>query len=174
MNWQSYTGNPLRIEADTRTFRCRGGDGKFVCFRPRGALQVHGDRARLSNPVAWSEEEPMLAARIFVGLKVGDVDKWTVDDVVKTVKRVRTAQVGAPDASFVSQKGLYTHEKSGEVVEEDSVQVVILNTAGTPHKEFVEQIVSLAEMLALELDQESVIVEIQKGGVHVRTLGVAA
>lgn len=171
-------------EANTRTHRWTTPNGRRCSFTPTHKLVAHGnvDTRASRNPTDWSadaETDPMLAARVFVGLSVGQDAAFDVDDVVAIVKKVRAAQGKRDkrhdrhvDASFIAQRGLYTSRKSGDVVEEDSVQIVLLNTDGLPKRQFESEIVELAEQLATRLDQEEVIVDLQENGISKKTLGV--
>jgi hypothetical protein len=167
--WNRYA-NPqtTAYEVDLRAFTAATPTGTFT-FKPQGTVNREDDENNLPNPIAWDDKTPMLSARLFVGLNIG---KRKVEDVIKIVKRVRTDQTGNPSASFLWQKGIYQHDVSGDV---DSVQVVILNLKflKTSAKKFQAQMVELAEKLAKKLKQESVIVEIQRGGRQVRTFGVS-
>jgi hypothetical protein len=98
-----------------------------------------------------------------------------MDDVVAIVRRVRDEQVGSPDSTFLYQRGLYTSKKhKGAVEDEEGTQIIVLNLPefGAKHSEFRQQMLDLAEVLATELEQEEVIVEIQKGGISKETVGV--
>lgn len=145
-------------------------------FRPSGELHVHGDVGRASrrlNPAAWRSTDTY-AARLIIGFSVGDQPMWTLDDLVNLVRVFRTEQ-GKPDASFLSQRGVYQHRegaKAGQVVTEDSAQVLIVDVWDTPRDEFVNEIMALAEYLCEAMEQESVIVEFQKNGVTQEVVGV--
>lgn len=163
---------PITVPADfgAAHWRSPSGPGSYM---PNGQLESHGQRYR-SNPPAWDSEEPLWAARLFVGLNVGAKARWRPADVVRIVKRIRTDQTGDPSSSFLTQTGIYKHGSTGQVVTEKSVQVIILNTAFIPEVEFRQQMVALAEELARRLQQAEVIVELQRGGLVQRTIGVAA
>ncbi len=160
------------------SLRLNPGPFKFArgSFRPTGALNVHGDVGRASrrhNPAAWRSSDTY-AARIIIGFSVGDQPTWTLEDLVSFVREFRTAQ-GKPDASFLSQRGVYQHRegsKAGEVVTEDSAQVLIVDVWDTPRDEFVDEITALAEHFCRVMEQESVIVEFQKNGVTQEVLGI--
>lgn len=143
-------------------------------FRPTGTLRHSGNRRHLENPPRWESDEPLYAARIFVGFNVGDEKVWSLEDVVEIVREIRTEQVGNPGSTFLLQKGIYAHQAGGPVVEEDGAQVIILNLPDydTEPAQFRKQIVKLAEDMARQLRQEEVIVEFQKGGLSERTMGV--
>lgn len=164
------------IEMRDRAFHARNGRHKFD-FVPAGAVRSHGRGTRrlIANRERWESDEPLLAVRFFVGLNVGDRPYWSTQHVIDLVKEIRREQRGDDyAASFVSQKGFYTHEHGDDVVEEDSMQIIIMNTGGQPRKEFIGEMMQLGEKLAHELEQEEVIVEVQSGGVVERTIGVGA
>jgi hypothetical protein len=151
---------------DLRKFRM-----KKVTFKPTGPVCVvpcGGEEHRDANP-AKRLQGAQRSARMFVGLSVGNKPTHTVDDVVAITRRVRQAQGADPSSSFLLQRGVY--QGSTGVVEEDSVQVVILDF-GTKAKLFEKQMVELAETLARELQQEVVYVEMQRNGVRTVTLEV--
>lgn len=127
--------------------------GHLVCYHP-GALQ---------NPVSRLGGGGY-SARIFVGLNVGQTQKYKVDDVVKIVWRTRKKQKKSADASILAQRGIYEDFKGKRVVEQ-SVQVILIDTAGTPKTEFVREMTELAEALRKSMKQETVILEIQRRGV---------
>jgi len=156
--------------ANSKKLEWQGGS-----FRPNGARSGYGEEgARLAkNFTRWSSNEMILAARIFVGFNVGQEPVYTLEDLVEIVKNARWAQTGDPSSTFIAQRGVYRHE-GGEVVEEDGAQVIILNTEEMPYKEFVDQMITLAEAIAERMKQEEVIVEIQRGGITQQVLGVGA
>lgn len=151
---------------EMRRFRYRS-----IQFNPTGPVYAVGDATRLQfNPVEEEDVVP-LTARLFVGLSVGQKGTYTVDDVVRITKRVRQQQGQSPDSSFLLQKGIYTDQKN-EIVEEDSVQVVIFAFDASGKREFQRQMGELAEVLVKELHQETIYVELQEGGVPYRILKV--
>lgn len=127
-------------------------------FRPQGALQLEAgeDTVRLGGGG--------YSARIFVGLNVGDKETYTVNDVVKLVVETRKEQGASADASILSQKGIY-ESKGGDVVVEPSVQIILIDLVGKTKKEFTDEVTEVAEVLQEKLQQEVVLVEIQKSGV---------
>jgi hypothetical protein len=160
-------------------------DGKFSGrYNPSGKFGFAYDDPKIvrSNPEWWSDTEPLYASRIFVGFNVGDRPTWTMEDLVRLVKSVRLRQVGKADHTILYQKGVYTSKKSGKQkpITEEGGQIIILNL-----KEFMKpkdrkkakevfraQMVSLADRIIEEMHQEMVIVEIQKDGIRVETVGV--
>lgn len=168
-DWNQFTANPMPKGAytvDTRRFQFRD-----VSFEPKGKVYVIGDAEELKrNPVIERYEE-QLAARLFVGLNVGKKPTWSIEDVVRITKRIRIRQTKDPSASFLAQKGIWRGGKR-QIVTEDSVQIIILDTEGKTRKVFERQMVKLAETLAGELKQDAVYVEIQKNGMTDVTLKV--
>lgn len=139
-------------------------------FRPQGRLEQHGPEPLVRNPRGWGSKET-LAARLIVGFSVRSVPTYSLDDLINIVERVRREQVKNPSASFVSQRGIYQHH-DGETVTEDGAQVFIINLEKLTEDEFTDQMVELAEVVAREMQQEEVIVEIQKNGISQETIGV--
>lgn len=127
-------------------------------FRPQGPLQLEAgeDTVRLGGGG--------YSARIFVGLNVGDQQRYTVDDVVKLVVETRQKQDASADASILSQKGIY-ESRAGQVIVEPSAQIIIIDLVGKKKKEFVDEMTEVAEVLKDKLQQEVVLVEVQKSGV---------
>jgi len=158
------------ILADNRPASWSEPDG-WGSFRPNGPLSRSG---YVPNPAAWTTDKPVWAARLFVGFKVGKKQKYKMKDLVPIVQRVRKQQTGNPGSSFISQRGLYKHERTGEVIDEKGAQVIIINTPDmkTGKKKFIEQMIELAEEIASSLKQELVIVEIQRNGISQQTIGV--
>lgn len=131
-------------------------------FKPRGRLVCY-ERGALANPVERISGGGY-AARLFVGLKVGQKTAYKIADVIAIVRRVRKAQGRSADASILAQKGIY-EDRSGDLVVEPSVQVVIIDLAGLPKSEFVSDMKELAESLRKKLKQETVVLEVQRRGV---------
>lgn len=141
-------------------------------FRPNGRFTKHGDIGEwVGNPSNWESDE-IIVGRLIVGFSVGQVPTYSGEDLIAIVERVRTAQSGDPSASFVAQRGIYQSRKTGEVVVEDGAQVFIINTHGLALEAFIDQMVELAETVARELQQEEVILEIQRNGLSLKTIGV--
>lgn len=161
----------MKIPADTRAVYLSGPQGRTARFRPNGKVQLVGQHV-VANPELWASDEPMLAARLFVGFNVGAEPTWKMNDLITVVTRARVGQGHDPDASYLVQKGVYTSKKTGDTVTEDGAQVVLLNVSGEPQKSFEKEMTELAETIAGVLRQEEIIVEIQRGGIAVRTFGV--
>jgi hypothetical protein len=139
-------------------------------FRPQGKMQAHGDISLTRNPRGWGSKDT-LAARIIVGFSVRSTPTYSLDDLVELVAHVRQRQAGNPSASFVAQRGIYQHH-DGETVTEDGAQVFIINMQKLTDEEFTAQMVELAETICRDMEQEEVIVEIQKNGISQETIGV--
>src|ERR1019366_1106407 len=102
-------------------------------FRPRGPSHlIRGSEAAPSKRRRGAREDSVedwgpggLAARVFVGLNVGETPTYTVEDVVKATKAIRREQGVLPDATFIAQKGLYTEPEArgGKLIDENSVQI---------------------------------------------------
>jgi hypothetical protein len=162
----SYPCNPGSL-----TWSSPGGG---CSFRPQGRLHVIDDAGALSGlrGKAWTSEDT-LAARLIVGFNVGASPVYSIEDLIPIVRAVRTKQTGDPSASFILQKGIYQHrDPSKGVVQEDSAQVLIIDMAGLGEAAFENQMVELAEIIARQMQQEIVIVEIQKNGITQRVHGV--
>ncbi len=146
------------------TIPCRLGN--FDCpagsFRPRGRIYSVGPN---ENPIGAAFGRSGLSARLFVGFNVNNKPRWSIDDVVPIVTRVRDKQTGDPSASYLIQRGVYKHHNGKGVVQEDSAQVIVIDTTGAKLPVFREQMVKLGEEIAGKLKQESVILELQRGGV---------
>jgi hypothetical protein len=134
-------------------------------FRPTGAMRP--------NRRTWAQHDPVQAARLFVGFNVGERPAWTVETLIGMVREIRQEQGFSPAASFVAQKGMYVHQHSGELIEEDGAQVIILNVDDTPPAKCERAVEQLGVKLADELMQEEVILELQRGGVVYQTMGLS-
>jgi hypothetical protein len=147
---------------DLRQAVCHLGDHTVV-FRPRGKITCHDSKAlRAEASKAFSKGG--LSARILMGLSVGEESTYTVDDVIDAIKTIRKRQKLSPNASIISQKGIY-EDKKHRIIVEDSVQIVIIDMDELTYKEFVKQIIDLAEEMVDEFEQEGIVVEFQKKGV---------
>lgn len=155
----------MRVRTGKTVFYRRNGTVEGW-FRPTGALRP--------NRRLWDQHDPVQAARLFVGFKIQDRPVWDMESIIGLVREIRTEQGMSPASSFVAQKGLYVHKDSGKLVEEDGAQIIILNTDDTPSRAFEDSVEQLGEKLADELLQDEVILELQRGGVAYRTLGLSA
>lgn len=164
-SWQSPDGRRRG------TFRANAGGPKFAYKEGQRRFST----AR-KNPEDWTSKGPVLSATLFVGFSVGDKPVWSMGDLITLVKKVRKAQVKHPDSSFLYQKGIYTHESDGTVVTEDGAQVIILNVPPMFRRAsvFRKNMVKLAETICRDMQQETVIVRIDKNGIVDETIGVIA
>jgi hypothetical protein len=161
----------MYLPTDTRTAWWSTPHG-WGSFQPNGRKRVAG-MGYQRNKKTWEAGAETWSARLFVGFNVGAETVWDMPDLIDTVRRVREQQTGDPSSSFVYQRGIYRH-RSGEVVEEPGAQVIIINTSGATPAEWEEQMVALGESIADDLDQEEVVVELQRNGIVQRVFGVSA
>ena len=146
----------------------------YGTFKPnRGRPELAYARSKLMQPNNWKSTDATWAARIFVGFNVGETPTYTMDDLIALVKKARKAQVGRADSTFIYQKGIYTHSDGKTEVTEDGAQVVFINLdpSVTP-EDFEAQMVALAEVIVQEMQQETVIVELQRNGIVQAVIGV--
>lgn len=154
-----------------------GGAGQFRPNGPVVFVPATDGSAMHPNPYEVYGGSDTLAARLFVGLNVGGKPTWNIDDVVHAVRAERGKQKVPADASFLLQRGIYTHTpKRGRktVIEETSVQVVIVRMPSESDRTWRPHMIQLAERLAQRLEQASVILELQKGGLVTEVLGVTS
>lgn len=154
----------MRLNVNTRTYLPGGARFEAIGERKRFG--------RIRNPRTATYGKA-LGARIFVGFNVGSRQRWHMSDVVKIVKRVRNAQVGTPNATFLAQTGIYK-PPGGKAVAERGAQVILIDEQGLDPVSWSAQMEQLGEVLAGELRQKEVLVEIQHGGLVVEAFGVEA
>lgn len=162
----------LVIPADVKAADWCSPDGRHKGrFNPYGEIALAYPR---QNPVSWTDAGPLYSARIFVGFNVDDKPKWTMEDLVKVVKSTRRHQVGIEDHSILYQHGTYTSKKSRKVNDEKGGQVLVLNLPEyqSTLKQFRSQMIKLAENIRTNLRQEEVILELQKNGYRIESVGV--
>jgi len=133
-------------------------------FKPNGKMIVAGEASSTAGEDVSRLSGGGYSARLFVGLNVGQTQKWSVEDVTRIVYETRKAQGRSADASILLQQGIY-EDFSGKRVVEPSVQVIIIDLAGATKQTFVADMKDLAERLRVALEQEVIILEIQKKGV---------
>ncbi len=142
-------------------------------FRPQGRVSHHSRGTPLSA-ISWTSTST-LAGRIFVGFSVGGTPRYTLDDLIAIVREFREVQApGDPSATFLAQRGIYKYKSTGQIVEEDGGQAIIIDTQDTEENTFKSQMVDIAEAIVVRMKQELVIVEIQRNGLAVMALGVVA
>ncbi len=160
--------------------------GRVRQFRPKGEIlicmpdgQMVGAEDRKKNPVT-KYSEGGLSARLFVGLsapvpgKDEQAPKYNLRQVVDAVIEIRKDQKQRPDATFLAQKGVYTEGDGAKIVEEDSVQIIIIDVFGTPEGKFIEQMTDMGEKLREKFEQKEVILEVQNKGVVQSVYGLHA
>lgn len=79
-------------------------------------------------------------------------------------------RIAPPGASFLTQPGIYTHRSgshAGKIVEEGSVQILILDADNRTLSAFVADMTLIAESMVRELGQEEVILDVQQRGLSV-------
>lgn len=161
----------VTVPADIRSNRRWKGIGEF---EPVGEPKFAYRNNPYLTPNSWSSNTPIWSARIFVGFNVGEHPRWKMADLIRLVKQVRREQKESVDSTFIYQRGVYTHE-DGTVVTEDGAQAIILNLdEGKGMKVFRDEMIELAETIRTQLEQETVILELQRGGVTKQTLGIDA
>lgn len=174
----------MKIPISNHAVYWRGGGS----FRPEGRLTLVHVEGLVGNPLQWDTRESW-AARMFLGFQKGRrrVPKQEaarrMEKLVQLVREIRVEQVGDPGASFLTQRGMYRHD-DGYVIDEPGAQVIVINVDRVMKKgkkiekvpvtpeQFEKDIEQLSEDLATELDQESIIVEIQRNGVVQRTFSM--
>jgi hypothetical protein len=155
--------------------RAASKDGKTdVTFTPNRGDKVREvtlgegyvpNRGYAPNAVEEIEGGNIWSARIIVGLSVGQASRYTIDDVIQLVRIKRLEQGKPPDSSFLAMRGVYTGKVGGELVTEDSVQVLLVDIWGTPQAKFRQEMIDLAEYLREQMRQELVILDLQQSGV---------
>lgn len=162
--WNQYRLTPGVRHMDMR--RCYVCDG--IEFIPEGPSYMIGVAEGMApNPIKKTVEG-QLGARLFVGLSVGQRARWSIDDVIRITRRVRQRQTGDPSSTFIAQKGIFKG-RGDKVVEEDSVQIMILYFGKKP-AQFEKHMEQLALELVKKLKQEVVYVEMQRNGIRTSTL----
>lgn len=158
----------MEVVIETGPFEYKGGR-----FKPTGELYEYG--GPIENPVKWAKKAT-LAARLFVGFNVGHQQVYKMKDLIDIVRGERKSRK-KEGATFVAQTGIFEHDAdfvTHGVVTEKGAQVIIFDMWNTPLKKFSQEMVRLAEKIAKKMRQEIVIVEIQKDGLSLETLGVTA
>lgn len=141
-------------------------------FRPLGKIRKVRVHSGALGAQAWRSTDA-LSARLFVGFNVGTEPCYDEEDLIPIVREVRLAQAPEdPSATFLLQRGIYRYKETGKIIEKDGAQVVIIDTLGTDQQTFEAQMVELAETIARRLQQELIVVEIQRRGIVQVTIGV--
>lgn len=134
--------------------------GLTATWTPSGEVHEIGEQ---TNPYeSWGDA---IAARLFVGLNVKDVPTYDIDEVVGIVKAWREEKGKDPSGSFIAQKGIFKSKISGKTTTENSVQVVIFPENNETIEDLKADMIAMGEHICRRLQQELVILEIQKNGV---------
>ena len=147
-------------------YACGGG------FVATGPLIVFSCNGRVENPTrgplrggAVVHPPTTLVGRITVGFNIDANPFWTLDDLVKIYARLRKAQGYDVDASFLAQRGLYTHRKTRHTVDEPGAQIVVVYVGNdVSPTQFGEEMWELADDLRHIMHQETIIIAVQEGG----------
>lgn len=110
---------------------------------------------------------PPQTAKLFVGLNVGAEPRWTTDDVLKIVAEVQCEQSGKAGAFLGQGRSVWTCAR-GALIDESSIPIEIIDVCARPWAVFTRDMFDLAETLAGRLQQESVLLSLYKGGLHIR------
>jgi len=157
-----FSNNPIHVAFPGGSFH----------FYPQGPLSyISGPR---NNPRLWQSEETW-GVRLVMGLSIqGERKEISPLSIIDYVKRFCAFAGLAPDSSYIMQKGVYKYSGNGEVKTEKSLQIVILsvNNGDLPPYFFEWYMEILAEAMAVDFRQESIIVELQRNGVVQETAGV--
>ena len=171
----------MRLPFKNNPVRWKDG-GLHKAFFPKGAPSIVPLGKRV-NPVKTDltkEYGPTWTARFLVGLSVNGVETYSMDHLISLTRKYLRENGIKEDASFIAQKGVYTHEEgpeAGKVVQENSAQVVLIYLGTPALEEFVSKegfCVKLAEHICTLMKQETIIVQIQKNGVEEATWSVCA
>jgi hypothetical protein len=152
-----FRNNPIRFIVPQR--------GK-LSFITSEKISLHSLSSTRKNPIKadFRSYGDSRAARIFVGLSIKGRQTYSLAYLVSLVREFLRKRKFPEDSSFLSQRGVYTHQDSHKTIEEDSAQVVIINM-GSPESKFKKTIVSLGEHICKIMRQDSVIVDYQKNGI---------
>ncbi len=154
--------------------------GKRVRWIPKGPLIRVGGNSDLpsevaANPSAQQAADEFLSgkpikfretARLFVGFNVGDKPVWRTGQVYLLAYILRDRQIkksgkGAP--AFTLYLGVGAFPGGAVVASEHSAQLVFINFSQKGDA-FIREMFELAQMLAENLHQESVLIEVQRQG----------
>jgi hypothetical protein len=153
-----FNNNPFRIFVPKK-----GG----ISFVPKGAVVFYGKRRNPKDE--WlTKDSPNYAARMFVGLSVGNKPVFSVADVVNKVRTFLRKNNWKEDSSFIAQAGVYTEDEPDtkrRVVCEKSVQVVLFKGDSGTEPDFRRIVENLALHLCEVFRQKAVIVDYQRNGI---------
>lgn len=167
----------MRLNVNTGPFVYEKGS-----FTPAPKFGIVGNKDRLFQPNPRTTYGRPLAGLIVMGLtdRANHDVQHSLDEVVDVVKAVRLQQTstsgvpddGDPGSTFILQRGLFKH-KTGEIIDEESVRVIILHLTNETPDEFREHLLKLAEIMCEKFNQDELIVEFQLGGVTESVVGVS-
>lgn len=169
-----YTGKATHHLKGNRVRHFQPQGEMLVCMPDGQVVGAEGRKNARSQEDVTRYSEGGLSARIFVGLSVGQTPRYTIKQVVDAVIEIRKSQKQRPDATFLAQKGIYTEGQDEKLVEEDSVQIIIIDVFGTPEDKFIEQMTDMGEKLRARFEQKEVILEVQNKGVVQAVYGIHA
>jgi hypothetical protein len=117
-------------------------------------------------PMELARREPLsrLAARFFVGLNVAPGVAPCARRIFTTALTTSCSVHLVSVPSILSQLGIY-EDQQRRIINEPSVQIIIIDFDGIEQDAFTKEMIALGEQLARELEQETVLLEIQKRGV---------
>jgi hypothetical protein len=164
-----------------RNFATPAKDGRHFFFNPEGPLYLnflHKSPVRL-NAKTVRGLGGAVGVRMFIGFSVGMSPKYSMDKLIAETKNFLSrrsykdskgvAHKFPMNASFVSQRGIYTYTKAGKlkgsVVEEAGAQLIILDTTIFNKPVFLKVMQGLAEYLVVKLEQEAIFVQVQEANV---------
>jgi len=152
-----FNNNPFRITHP------KYGSFSFV---PKGKMLAVSGR-RMNPADEWlTRKSPSYAARMFVGLSVGNKGTYTVAHVISLVRAfLRNRKPPWPeDSSFIAQVGAYT-EEDRRVTVEKSVQVVLFKDDKHSEPDFADLVLKLGEHICAKMKQKHVLADYQRNGI---------
>lgn len=167
----------MRLNVNTGPFVYENGS-----FTPAPKYGIVGNKNALYETNPRTAYGKPLAGLIVMGLtdRANHAINHSLDEVVELVKNVRIQQTseseapgdgGDPGSTFILQRGLFRH-RTGEIIDEESVRIIILHLTDETSDEFREHLLKLAETMCEKFNQDELIVEFQKGGVTEDVVGV--
>jgi hypothetical protein len=137
-------------------------------FKPVGPLREHGS-SRVSGRQSRTGSQ-LLAARFLIGFNVNREPRWTESDLIQFFIAIREAQGRSAGATFFSQRGIWQPLGGARDPDEEGAQILILNEDGLDEEAFTDEMATLGEELARKMEQDVVLLDIQKRGVVVTSL----
>lgn len=146
----------------------------FPVVTPNGTFRV---RPVVANPVDWSDPKPHLLqwGRVIVGFNVGREPTWNIDDIEREWHEFAKARNFPRDVTIVPQRGAFTDEDTGDVIQENGATLTVLNIQGKVESaHFSNTMMKFGEHLAEVFRQKSVIVQLGRGSRTYVTYGMRA